>query len=33
MKEVETNGAFSSYGWTRKAYEMVGVELERNRRE
>jgi len=29
MKEAETNGAFSSYGWIRKAYEIVGVELEK----
>jgi hypothetical protein len=33
MKEAEANGAFRSYGWIRKAYETVGVELERTRRE
>jgi len=26
MKEAETDGAFSSYGWIRKAHEIVGVE-------
>jgi hypothetical protein len=33
MKEVETNGAFSSYEWIRKAYQNLAVELERTRSE